>query len=53
MKTFEKGGIPLMKEKKEYRNPMLDFYPAVSEEDVLTSSPVPTLGSNETPLIFY
>lgn len=50
---IKKGGVSLMKEKKEYRSPTLDYYSTVSEKDVLTSSAMPTLGSNETPLIFY
>lgn len=40
-----------MEEKRQYTNPSLDFYPIVDKEDIITTSP--TLGGNETPLIFY
>ena len=51
--SFEKKEAAFMKEKKEYRNPEVNVYAFTSEPDVLTTSDLPILQSNETPLIFY
>ena len=42
-----------MREKREYSSPEADVYSFASMEDVLTTSDLPNLQSNETPLIFY